>query len=85
LLVRTNKGIVIVTGCAHPGIDRIINFAKGFGKIHGIIGGFHGFSEIELLRDIDIVMPCHCTRYKEQILLMKNGKECKVGEEITIE
>jgi 7,8-dihydropterin-6-yl-methyl-4-(beta-D-ribofuranosyl)aminobenzene 5'-phosphate synthase len=44
LAVRTSKGIVIITGCAHPGIINILEKAKELfpdEKIYLVIGGFH--------------------------------------------
>jgi 7,8-dihydropterin-6-yl-methyl-4-(beta-D-ribofuranosyl)aminobenzene 5'-phosphate synthase len=38
------KGLVIITGCAHAGIINTIKYAKditGVKKIYAIIGGFH--------------------------------------------
>ena len=43
LVVRTAKGLVVITGCAHPGIVNIVKKAKGMLKtdIYLVIGGFH--------------------------------------------
>lgn len=43
LAIRTSKGIVVVTGCAHPGIDRIVERAVGIagGQPLLVMGGFH--------------------------------------------
>jgi len=60
-------GVIILTGCAHPGVDKILEISKSFGRIYGIIGGFHGFKDFELLRGISLIVPCHCTRYKKKI------------------
>jgi 7,8-dihydropterin-6-yl-methyl-4-(beta-D-ribofuranosyl)aminobenzene 5'-phosphate synthase len=68
LMVQTSKGLVIVTGCSHPGLDTIMNFAKDFGTIYGVAGGFHGFDKLEILRDLGLIVPCHCTRLKKRIL-----------------
>jgi len=84
LMLRTAKGIAIITGCAHPGLDNILSFAERFGKVHAVIGGFHDFGEINLLESIDLVVPCHCTKYKKKILDMKNSENCYVGKEITL-
>ncbi|MGD9382014.1 MAG: MBL fold metallo-hydrolase, partial [Candidatus Thorarchaeota archaeon] len=61
LVVRTPKGLVLVTGCSHPGLDRIMNIAQQSGVIYGVIGGFHGFDKLEILRDVGMIVPCHCT------------------------
>ena len=43
LIIRTNKGLIIITGCAHPGIVKIVNTAKDLLKddIPLVMGGFH--------------------------------------------
>ncbi len=43
LIVRTDKGLVIVTGCAHPGIINVVNTAKELMQddIFLVMGGFH--------------------------------------------
>ncbi len=46
LVIVTQKGAIIITGCAHPGIDNIVKFVKeSFRKeILLVLGGFHLFS-----------------------------------------
>jgi len=40
--INTPDGMVIVVGCAHPGIDKIVNAASAINpRIHLIAGGFH--------------------------------------------
>jgi 7,8-dihydropterin-6-yl-methyl-4-(beta-D-ribofuranosyl)aminobenzene 5'-phosphate synthase len=43
LVMKTGEGLVVVTGCAHPGIVKIIETAKNHfeGGIYQVIGGFH--------------------------------------------
>jgi 7,8-dihydropterin-6-yl-methyl-4-(beta-D-ribofuranosyl)aminobenzene 5'-phosphate synthase len=67
LVVNTEKGNLVITGCAHPGLAKIIDKAAPLGKIHGVLGGFHGFSKLEKLRGIKIIAPCHCTQHIQQI------------------
>lgn len=74
MAIHTDKGLLIVLGCAHAGIINVVNHIiekSGEKKIFGIIGGTHiGFSgEIQLaesikaLKDYDIthLIPSHCT------------------------
>lgn len=73
LVVQTSKGLVVITGCAHPGIVDIVTRAKELheGEIYLVMGGFHlgGKSRSALIRIIDSlrelgvqkVAPCHCT------------------------
>lgn len=73
LVINTSEGLVIVVGCSHPGIDKIVESAAAINpRIHFIAGGFHLVvapdSEIEkivtTLHDrfsVDYVAPGHCT------------------------
>lgn len=74
LAIRSRKGIVIITGCAHPGIVTIIEKAgKHFPgtPIYLALGGFHmhKMNKAEINTVIDslkktplmFVAPCHCT------------------------
>ena len=73
LAISTPDGMVILVGCSHPGIDRIVDAAAKINpRIHLIAGGFHLVvskdDEIErvvtALRDtykVGYVAPGHCT------------------------
>ncbi|MBA7654913.1 hypothetical protein ES703_62806 [subsurface metagenome] len=63
--VVTEKGIVLIVGCSHPEMKHILDAARQFGKIYGIVGGMHGFNEFELFRDLELICPTHCTQHKE--------------------
>ena len=67
LMIDTPHGLVVIAGCSHPGLDKIINKAKEFGNIHLLLGGFHGFDEFTVLADVDLVCPTHCTKYINKI------------------
>jgi 7,8-dihydropterin-6-yl-methyl-4-(beta-D-ribofuranosyl)aminobenzene 5'-phosphate synthase len=43
LILRTTRGLVVVTGCSHPGIVPILEKAREIGmqRICAVIGGFH--------------------------------------------
>ena len=73
LIIDTEKGLIIVTGCAHRGIFNVINYAKKtFNKsIYGIVGGFH-FEDLndEQFKNalnclkgenLSLIAPSHCT------------------------
>jgi len=86
LFLKTKKGLIVLVGCSHPGVDKILDSVKKYGKIYGIIGGFHGFSKLEKLRDIELIAPCHCTQYKKEIKQKypETYKEIKAGSIIEI-
>jgi len=65
--VETGKGIVLIVGCSHPYMGHILDSAKQFGKIYGIVGGMHGFSEFELFQDLELICPTHCTQHKAEL------------------
>ncbi len=79
LVVEVGRGVFVITGCSHPGLEAILRVAEKFGKVYGVMGGFHGFSRVELLRDYELVIPCHCTVAKEEILKMDNSRRCYAG------
>jgi len=84
IILKTEKGLIVITGCAHPGIRGILNVASTYGKIFGLIGGFHEFKEFHLISDISFIMPCHCTRYKKDLAKLFPQKyiENGIGKEI---
>jgi 7,8-dihydropterin-6-yl-methyl-4-(beta-D-ribofuranosyl)aminobenzene 5'-phosphate synthase len=43
LVIATDSGTIVVTGCAHPGVDRIVERAAEVagGKVLLVMGGFH--------------------------------------------
>jgi 7,8-dihydropterin-6-yl-methyl-4-(beta-D-ribofuranosyl)aminobenzene 5'-phosphate synthase len=73
LAINTPDGMVVVVGCSHPGIDKIVEAVAAIKpRIHLIVGGFHvvvaSDSDIEkivtALRDrfkVEYVAPGHCT------------------------
>ena len=73
LVAETSEGLVVLTGCAHPGILRIVRLAaERYGRpIHLVMGGFHlggqPMSSIEAIIEgfrelgVALVAPTHCT------------------------
>ncbi len=85
LAIKTAKGIVVLTGCSHPGLTQILQKAKQFGKIHAVIGGFHGFKDFKALQGIELIAATHCTQHKQEIeeLFPRQFKECAAGTEFS--
>ncbi len=95
LVARTQDGLVVVTGCAHPGIDKIVARAVQVGQddIALVTGGFHlgGARQVRIEEIIDKfrrlgvrqVAPCHCTGSQARKLLHeafgRDFKACGVG------
>jgi len=67
LVVAVAGGVAAVAGCAHPGVAAILQAARRVGPPRALIGGLHGFSDLEQLAPLDLVCPLHCTRRKEEI------------------
>ena len=83
LVLKTGKGIVVVTGCSHPGLSQILEKGNLFGEIYAVIGGFHGFSNFDALKGIKVIAATHCTKHKAEIqkLFPKAFAECAAGKE----
>ncbi|HDS45496.1 MAG TPA: MBL fold metallo-hydrolase [Methanomicrobia archaeon] len=88
LVLRTSdgEGVVAVVGGAHPGLEQIMAAARCIGDLHGIIGGFHGFKQLELLRDLKLIMPCHYTRRRKELLHLypETAVRCGAGAVLTL-
>ena len=101
LVIDTKKGLVIITGCAHPGIVNIVKFAKDYfnKEIYLVLGGFHllAYNESQIKeiikqlkgRGVKKVGPSHCTGGKAIELFREQwGKDffdLGCGAYITIE
>ncbi|KIZ47526.1 MULTISPECIES: MBL fold metallo-hydrolase [Rhodopseudomonas] len=73
-----DKGLVVISGCAHAGIINTVRHAQkitGIEKVHAIVGGFHltgpafepriqeTIEEMRLLEP-DYIVPMHCTGWR---------------------
>ncbi len=68
LIIDSKKGLVIITGCAHPGIVNIVKKAKELmkkDKLYLVLGGFHHppISCVKEFKELGVekVAPSHCT------------------------
>ncbi|HET7426643.1 MAG TPA: MBL fold metallo-hydrolase [Gemmatimonadales bacterium] len=73
LALQTPEGIVVVAGCSHPGIERIVAAAAGIDPhLHMVFGGFHLPAASDETIDgiatalhetykVDQIAPGHCT------------------------
>jgi 7,8-dihydropterin-6-yl-methyl-4-(beta-D-ribofuranosyl)aminobenzene 5'-phosphate synthase len=68
LVVKTANGLAVICGCSHPGVGTILKAASRFGRVAALIGGLHGFQEYELLADLKLICPCHCTQHRAEIM-----------------
>ncbi len=64
VFLKTNDNeLIILVGCAHPGLEKFIIKAQNISRIRAIIGGFHGFKKLSYLEDIEFIGACHCSKY----------------------
>ncbi len=87
LIVKTDPGLVVITGCSHPGIVRILEKVKNNLKepIYLVLGGFHlmegakGMIEIIVKEFHELgvkkVAPTHCTGEEAIGLFREEYKE----------
>jgi 7,8-dihydropterin-6-yl-methyl-4-(beta-D-ribofuranosyl)aminobenzene 5'-phosphate synthase len=73
LALRTPQGLVLIVGCSHPGIEKIVQSATPLdGHIFAVFGGFHLLStpDAEVSRiasslhdkwKVERMAPGHCT------------------------
>jgi len=85
LAIRNGECVVLFTGCAHPGLERIMSVASGYGSLRAVIGGFHGFSALESLAEVPVIVPCHCTQMKQEILSAYPGQARLVAAGVEFE
>jgi len=85
LALKTDKGIFVLTGCAHPGMRSILSAAAKFGELYGIAGGFHGFHSFEVFSGLSLICPCHCTEYKQEVRNFFKDRALECGAGLVIE
>jgi len=100
LIVKTDEGLVIITGCAHPGVVNIVQRAREIAgdRVYLLLGGFHlggaSASKIDSIIDsfeqlgVERVAPCHCSGDTARRLFRDHyGEgyvECGVGRRVTL-
>ncbi|MEG0228752.1 MAG: MBL fold metallo-hydrolase [Lachnospiraceae bacterium] len=97
LVLRTEEGLFIVTGCSHSGICNIVNYAMEICKekrIVGILGGFHLLEAnervektIQYLQQVSVeqLYPCHCVSLEVKAKMMERLNVAEVGVGLVIE
>jgi 7,8-dihydropterin-6-yl-methyl-4-(beta-D-ribofuranosyl)aminobenzene 5'-phosphate synthase len=85
LVVETEKGLVVIVGCSHPGVRVILDAATQRGAPRAVIGGLHGFDDYELIRKLRFVCPTHCTQHIPEIQSLYPDKYIQGGAGKVIE
>ncbi len=90
LVIRTDKGLIVITGCVHPGIVKVVKVVKAVkdllkDDILFVMGGFHlewaGRGKIEKIISIFKQLgvryagPCHCSGERSRKLFEKRFGE----------
>ncbi len=78
MFLNTEKGIVVILGCCHSGLENTLDYIAKLAKvdkIYAVIGGMHLKnssqknleSAVNSLKkyDVQLLAPCHCTGQKE--------------------
>lgn len=88
LAIRTPKGLAVIVGCSHPGVEKILEeAAKIDPRLYTVIGGFHLVltpqEEVQRTADvlynalkIERVAPGHCTSELGFVVFLDRFKEC---------
>ncbi|MGE5398520.1 MAG: MBL fold metallo-hydrolase [Chitinophagales bacterium] len=84
LIIDTDNGLVIISGCAHAGMINTLSYARqltGKNKIRAWVGGTHLISAsqerilktIEMLRayDVESIVVAHCTGFKPTAIMVQ--------------
>lgn len=73
LYITTDKGVVVITGCAHAGVVNLVEYVKLLTgqNIYAVIGGMHLIHATVLQREsmanylldsgVELVVPLHCS------------------------
>ena len=98
LCYKSDKGLVIITGCSHSGICNIISYAKKVcneNRVFDVIGGFHLQNPpkfqmdgtIEYFKNLgaEKIHACHCTDLDSKIKLSKVVEIGEVGVGLELE
>lgn len=98
LAIKTEKGLIVISGCAHAGICNMVDYAikiTGIKEVLAVIGGFHlkdndfvTKNTIEYLKSINVkkVLPTHCTEFPALVEFYKffGSTQLHVGQVINI-
>jgi len=89
LVLKGEIGWFVLTGCSHPGVEKILQRAEQivYFNIVGIVGGFHGFNNFSVIENLDYICPCHCTAHKQDLkrVFPNLTSDCGVGKSIDLD
>lgn len=85
LIFDTPLGLIIITGCGHPGVVNILQETQKYcnSNIYALVGGFHLYNKFDrVVRNIveelnkfniEVIAPCHCTGEKAKHYLQQKS------------
>lgn len=90
LIVNSDKGLIVISGCAHPGIVKIVNRAREMLEkdVLLVMGGFHLLDDeddvkkvVSEFRELGVkhVGPCHCSGSVARSLFEKEYGDCYIN------
>ncbi|UYP47581.1 7,8-dihydropterin-6-methyl-4-(beta-D-ribofuranosyl)-aminobenzene-5'-phosphate synthase [Candidatus Lokiarchaeum ossiferum] len=91
ILLRYNdvKDGILIVGCLHPGLKPFLEAAASFCNVTHVIGGIHGFNDVEFLNSSSIrhLHVGHCTQYSQLFENLPNItlSQLYVGKKIKID
>jgi 7,8-dihydropterin-6-yl-methyl-4-(beta-D-ribofuranosyl)aminobenzene 5'-phosphate synthase len=91
-----NKGLVVISGCAHAGIINTVRYAQqitGITSVYAVVGGFHLAGKefesrmeptIAQLRQINpkLLIPCHCTGWRANHAIAKEFPDAFISNSV---
>lgn len=94
IAIKTPKGLVVISGCAHSGICNTVEHAKKVTQetnVYAVLGGFHlqkndavTQKTIEYLKKLNVckVLPSHCTKFPALVEFHKhfNSNQIAAGD-----
>jgi 7,8-dihydropterin-6-yl-methyl-4-(beta-D-ribofuranosyl)aminobenzene 5'-phosphate synthase len=87
MAIETPQGMVVVAGCSHPGIERIVEAAKSIDRnVHMVFGGFHlpAATDKDIAQiaaalhdrlEVALIAPGHCTGEPAFYLFKRTWKD----------
>ena len=84
MFIETEKGSVVIIGCCHPGLGKILGTFQEK-KISLILGGLHGSEEYDVMNKTDMICPTHCTKHIAEIKKRLTDKYIQGGAGTVIE
>jgi 7,8-dihydropterin-6-yl-methyl-4-(beta-D-ribofuranosyl)aminobenzene 5'-phosphate synthase len=91
-----DKGLIVISGCAHAGIINTIRYAQqitGISKIYAVLGGFHLSgkefekrigSTVKEFKNInpELIIPCHCSGWQALNALHKEFPNAVINNSV---